>query len=183
MFRAQTQQRLRQPDFIVEIRFRPEHGETRAQHRRRQILRGRLAVGAGDGDDRQGKFRPPRMGDFLIRSQRIGHAEHRHRKSFRLLRAAAVGNQDARRACFLRFLQEILSVEPLAFQRDEQRAFFNRARVRRHIGKRDVAAARDGGSRRPENFLHRKARHQPKPPNASRATSRSSKCTFSVPMI
>ena len=66
MFRAQTQQRLRQPDFIVEIRFRTEHRETRPQHRRSQILRGRLAVGSGDGDDWQGKFRPPRMGDFLI---------------------------------------------------------------------------------------------------------------------
>ena len=128
MLRAKTEQRQRKADRVVEVAFGREHpraAEVSAQHRRQHFLDRRLAVAADDGDDRKRKPRAPVRRQLAERAQRVRHGDEIARESIRPVE----GDERGDRALVARGVDEIVSVEALALERDEEVARRERARV------------------------------------------------------
>ena len=152
MLRAQTEQRQRQADRVVEVAFGREHpraAEMRAQDRREHFLDRRLAVAADDGDDRKREPRAPVRRQHAEGAQRIRHGDEIARERIRPVERDERGDG----ALLPRGVDEIVPVEALALERDEEIARRERARVggdprEAHVRAQQAAFHRARGRRR-----------------------------------
>ncbi len=104
------------------------------EDRRDHFLDGRLAVAAGDADERDRDVSAPLVRGLLQRLLRVRHDDLRDAR--RLLRI----DDRASSAGLHRSLDERVAVEVRAVQRDEQLARAERARVGGHAGVRAVGS-------------------------------------------
>ncbi len=137
VFRKQAQQRQRKADRVVQVAFRRQRARpavVRAQDRRQHFLDGGLAVASDDDDDGKHEPGPPMRGQRTQRSERV-----RHRNEVAGERSDPIlGHERGGRSVLERCLHEIVSVEAFAFDRDEEVARNERARVGRHARKAHV---------------------------------------------
>ncbi len=137
---SQSQQGQRQAYIVVEVslgRERARLAEMRAQDRRDHLLDRRLAVGAGDRDERNVKASAPMRSESPERKARVVHHDERQ-FLIRSLRPRVVRDHRRGGAAFFRGLDEPAPIEALAAQGDEQRTASERAAVGRHGVEADI---------------------------------------------
>ena len=110
---AQAQQRQRHADVVVEVAFGRERGvaEPGAKDRRDHLRHRRLAVAAGDRDQRQREAPPPRRGELAERALAVGDLEAGQSR-----RVEAALGERGDGAAGLRVGQKVVRVEALAAQ-------------------------------------------------------------------
>ena len=137
-----------------------------AQDRRDHLRHRRLAVAAGDGDQRQIEAPPPRRGQRAERPQRVGDLQAGQAG----LGQPAFGERRRRAGCAC-LEQEFVGIEALAAQGDEQVAGAQTARVGVHAADRDRTVADElrPGQRRREQRVRLGERHHRR--HAARASS------------
>ena len=175
MLGRQLQQHQRHADVIVEIAARDQRLALARQDRADQLLRGRLAVAAGDADQRNVELPSPLARECRQRAERIGCHDLRDLRSERALDDRG-GRTALRGRC-----DEVVAVEARTAQRDEQRAGLQRARIGGDAAERAVVADDLPGC--VANQLAQAPRHHERCSSTARATSRSLKRRRSVPTI
>ena len=124
----QAHEGQRHADVVVEVAARGQALPRLRQDRGGHLLRGGLAVAAGDPDERAGKVRAPAARGALERRLRVGDHDLRQRHRLRRAHHGAGGAGLQCRA------DEVLAVEVRTLQRDEQLPALERARVAHHVG-------------------------------------------------
>ncbi len=110
----ETQQSQRHADVIVQVAPGGQAGTRLREDGRGHLLRGGLAVAAGDADDRDGELIPPRVTECLESQLRVGYDNLRQRN---ILHGV---NDRAGRARGVRRVDEFVRVEAGAPERHEQ---------------------------------------------------------------
>ncbi len=137
---AQTKERERQPDRIVEVAARRVHriaAEMGGERGRRHFLHRRLAVAADNDRKREREACAPRRGQPAERRKRVVDDDQVALQR----RRARIGYERTGRTAFDRLGDVVVSVEALAGQRDEQIARLERAAVTGHPREHDVLPA------------------------------------------
>ena len=143
---AQAEQRERQPDVVVQVAARGQHGfftRMLPEDRRQHLLDRGLAVRAGDGNERRREARAPVAREIAEAAARVVDHQCRQRVLAAILAVDHRRRGLRRRHC----LQKIVAVEALAAQRDEEIARLDRAAVGRHAGEQRVGPAAAGAER------------------------------------
>ncbi|OLD98184.1 MAG: hypothetical protein AUG80_08920 [Candidatus Rokubacteria bacterium 13_1_20CM_4_68_9] len=116
MLGGQPQERERQPPLVVEGGFRLQHSPARPEHRGDHLLRRGLAVGAGDGDDRNGEALAVVRSDLAEGPRRVLDEHERHPGRDRI---GHVVYDQARGPATRRLGHEVVAVEPMTLDGEE----------------------------------------------------------------
>ena len=163
---AQPQQRQRHADVVVEVAGGGQHALAvpRSQDGGDHLRHRRLAVAAGDGDQRQVQARAPGRRQLLQGRQRVADAQTGQRR-----RAQPRLRQRGHGAGGLRLGEKGVAVETLATQRHEQVAGAQRAGVAVHALEADRTVADEQAAG--QQGVGLRERHHPAIPPSRRCSA------------